>query len=132
MDMPVRSNLSYATTPPPHSTTKSCGAVPPEAGSADAIATTIVTEQDEAHGDGPDYSCLGPQYETIDSSSREPQGKNEAATRARLLSERYEYSETHCVVAATDGRTTEESTGYESIKQNQCTAENEEYSHLKH
>jgi hypothetical protein len=129
--MPVRSNLSYATTPSPHSTTKSCGAVPPESGSVDAIATTIVTEQYEAHSDGPDYSCLGPQYETIDTRSREPQGKTEAATRARLLSERYEYSETHCVAAATDGGTAGESTGYESIKQNQCTG-NEEYSHLKH
>ena len=122
--MPVS---NYVTTLSPHPTTKTSGTASPEAVSAD---TTIVN-QDEAHCDGPDYSSLGPQYETID-SRRESQSKNQA--RARLLSERYEYSEAHCVVA-TDGYTlTEASAQYEvpsNLKQKECT-ENEEYSHLTH
>lgn len=131
MDMPVRNNLSYATTPPPQSTTKTCGAVPHEAGSTDGIiAASTIVNQDVADHDGPEYSYLGPQYETI-SSSRETQDKNQAA-HARLLSERYEYSEAHCVQVATDnGGAAGESVGYENLEQNQCT-ENEEYSHLKY
>ena len=121
MDMPVRNNLSYVTAESPHSTTKTSGIAPPETVSADA---TIINH-DEAHRDGPNYSCLGPQYETID-ARRESQGKNQA--HARLLSERYEYSEAHCVVATDEGT-------YEvpsDLKQKECHAENEDYSHLKH
>ena len=125
MDMPVRNNLSYATTPSPQSTTKTCRTAPTATGSADAAiaATTIVNQDyDEAHHDGPEYSYLGPQYETI-GSSRETQDKSQAA-RARLLSERYEYSEAHCVQVATHNG----GAAGENLEQNQCT----EYSHLKH
>ena len=126
MDMPVRNNLSYITTLSPNSTTKTSGTAPPKAVSVDA---TIIN-QDKAHCDGPNYSCLGPQYETIDSRK---ESQSESQAHARLLSERYEYSEAHCVVATDDG-TTEASAQYEvpsNLKQTEC-AENEDYSHLKH
>ena len=128
MDMPVHNNSSYVTTLSPNSTTKTSETAPPEAITVSADATVV--NQDEAHCDSPNYSCLGPQYETID-SRRESQSKNQA--RARLLSERYEYSEAHCRVATDDG-TTEASVQYEvpsNLKQMDCT-ENEDYSHLKH
>lgn len=127
MDMPVRNNLSYVTTPSPRSTTKTSGAAPPVAGSADTAIQ--VNPEDEAQCDGPNYSCLGPQYETIDSRRKSQSLKNQA--HARLLSERYEYSEAHCV-AATDGGEfkTEESANYEvPVKQG---TESEDYSHLKY
>ena len=119
MDVSVRSNLSYVTTLSPHSTTKTSGTAPPEAITVAADATIV--NQNEAHCDSPDYSHLGPQYETID-SMRESQSQNEA--HVRLLSEQYEHSEAHLHgLAATDGGTTEASVQYEvplNLKQKKC------------
>ena len=82
MDMPVRNNQSYVTALSQQSTTNTSGAAPkdqtPKAGSADA---TIIN-QGEAHHDGPEYSCLGPQYETIDSSRRESQSQKNQKARS--------------------------------------------------
>lgn len=136
MDMPVRNNRSYVTALSQQSTTNTSGAAPqdqaPKAGSADA---TIIN-QGEAHHDGPEYSCLGPQYETIDSSRRESQSQKNQKARSRLLSERYEYSETHCMAAADGGTATVENASYAEIpmnfKQEQYSTENANYSHLKH
>lgn len=120
MDMPLRSNLvSYVTTPS-HSTRTTPHAV------SGADATTV--NQDEAHYS--DYSCLGPNYEAIDTSTRsDSQRKNLA--QARLISERYEYSEAHLAI---DGGATEESANYEvpmNLRQKECVKD-EDYSHLKY
>ncbi len=117
MDMPVRSNLSYVTTPS-HSTRAT----------SQAISTgATIANRDEAQC--PDYSCIGPDYETID-SRRQSQRKNRA--QARLLSERYEYSEAH--LATDGGGATERSANYEvplNLRQNECM-EDEDYSHLQY
>ncbi len=117
MAMLVRSNLSYVTTPS-HSTRAISQAV--------STGATI-TNRDEAQC--PDYSCLGPDYETTD-SRRQSQRKNQA--QARLISEKYEYSEAH--LATDGGGAIEGSVNYEvplNLRQNECT-ENEDYSRLKY
>lgn len=121
MPAPVHSNLSYVITPS-HSTIRSSRALP-TAGAATAM------NHDQAQC--PDYSCLGPDYEIVDSSGQS-QGKHaaQATSQSRRLSQRYEYSEVH--LAADGGATA--STHYEvplNLRQNE-TKENEDYSHLKH
>ena len=107
----------------------------PRASKAGSANDTIIN-QGEAPHDGPEYSCLGPQYETIDSSRRESQSQKNQKARSRLLSERYEYSETHCMAAADGGTATVENASYAEIpmnfKQEQYSTENANYSHLKH
>ena len=113
------SNLSYNTTPS-ESITKISRICPSQ-----AVSVRDTNQGSEAC---PEYSSFGPDYETID-SRRQSQRKNQ--TQARLLSERYEYSEAH--LATGDG-VPEESANYEvplSLRQNVCT-EDEDYSHLKH
>ena len=117
-DMPVRSNLSYVTTPS-HSITR-----------INDSETCPSQARDTNQGSEacPEYSRFGPAYETID-SRRQSQRKNQA--HSRLLSERYEYSETHLAVG--DG-VPEVSANYEvplNLGQNVCTV-NEDYSHLKY
>ena len=117
MDMPVCDNLSYITTPS-HSIRTTSRAV-----SAGATNTC----RDEAQC--PEYSCLGPDYETIDVRT-ESQRKNQAQARLALISERYEYSEAHL---ATDSGATDRA-NYEvhlNLKQDE-PIEDKNYSHLQH
>ena len=125
MDMPVRSNLNYVTTSS-HSTIKSSQALP---------TANAATPMNQDQAQCPDYSCLGPDYEIVDSRGQS-QGKYvvQAASQSRWISQRHEYSETHL---AADGGVTESkgSTHYEvplNSRQNSETKEDEDYSHLKH
>ena len=95
--MPVRGNITYATTPS-HLTT--IGPQPVQAASASQNDTDTDTATD--------YSRIGPSYETIDHNfnTRREQpvavavGRNWVSAR---LSERYEFSEAHLVAAASGG-----------------------------
>jgi hypothetical protein len=130
MDMPVRSNQCYTKAPAAahtgasNSTTQARGGYP-------SNSQPVVVSQFE-DGTGPDYSSFGPDYETIDSRSKQPQRKGQVP--GGRLSERYEYSEAHL---ATLNETAPEGLGsanYEaplSLRQN-VGMENEDYSHLKH
>ena len=125
-DMPIRSNLSYATTPS-DSTTKISGTCPSQAVSVrDTVANQLEGQA------CPEYSSFGPDYETIDSRTpRQLQRKDQA--HARLLPERYEFSEAH--LATGDG-VPEVCANYEvplNLRQNPYPGtEGEDYSHLKH
>ena len=117
MNMPVHSNQNYVKPPGTSiSTTKARG-----------VQAAAINQLND--GAGPDYSRLGPDHETINSSKR-PQRKNQIPA-AVCLSEQYEYSEAHLATL------NEESLGSANheiplnLRQN-VSAENEDYSHLQH
>ena len=125
MDMSVRSNLSYVKIPDSHtsnSTTKAKGDCP----------SRVVTVNQLEGGAGPDYSSIGPDYETIDSGSGQSQRKNQVP--AVRLSEKYEYSEVHQATLNENAPEGLGSASYEvllNLRQNMSTASGD-YSHLKH
>ena len=129
VDVPVRRNMSYATTPS-HSTTSG-----PQGVQA-ASARQNDTETDAAAAD---YSRIGPSYETInhnaDTRREQPlaavtvvAGRNQVSAR---LSERYEFSEAHLTSVAGAASA---SGGGGQVSQNlrQLQEHSDDYSHLHH
>ena len=122
--MPAQKNLSYAK--PTTTTTTTTKSIASGALSQPSVSATRT--QDEAQC--PDYSCVGPDYETID-TMKQSQRKNQA--HSRLLSERYEYSEAH--LATLTDSVPEGRADYEvpvSLKLSVNTEDLGDYSHLKH
>ena len=94
-------------------------------------AQAVTVNQLEGGAD-PDYSSLGPDYETIDSRSGQSQRKNQVPVGR--LSERYEHSEAHLATLNENAPEGLGSINYEvplNLNQNVST-ESEDYSHLKH
>ena len=125
-DMPVRRNLSYATTPS-HSTRSGTQAT-------QAIRAADQCETDAAT----DYSRIGPLYETIDSRRQQPAveitGRDQISSQ---LLERYEFSETHLAAAGGSGGVQSEGDMDYEVPQNLSMRQieehdSEEYSHLQH
>jgi hypothetical protein len=121
MEMPVHRNQSYIMKVPAHadasnSTTKARGGYP-------------VTVSQLEDGTGPDYSSFGPDYESIDSRSKQPQRKRQVP--GGQLSERYEYSEAHLATLNKEGLGRADYEVPLNLRQN-VEIETEDYSHLKH
>ena len=124
-DVPVRRNLSYATTPS-HSTTSG----------SQATQTTREAGQSETGAEA-DYSRIGASYETIDSRRQQPAvaitGRNRVSAR---LSERYEFSEAHLAASggsdSAHGVQGDMGVDYEVPQNLRQIEEHEEYSHLQH
>ena len=127
VDVPVRRNMSYATTP-------SCSTTSGPQGVQATSARQNDTETDAAAAD---YSRIGPSYETInhnaDTRREQPLaavtvivvGRNQVSAR---LSERYEFSEAHLVAVAAGAST---SGGGGQVAQNlrQLQEHSDDYSH---
>ena len=119
--MPVNRNLSHVTTPS-HSTTSGSQAISLRA----ADQTDAVAE----------YSRIGPTYETIDSRRQRPVAQK--ILDSSMLSERYEFSDTHLSATAAasgnDTRDVQDEVGidYEVSQNLRQKKECEEYSHLQH
>ena len=76
MDIPIHCNLSYVKVPGTSNSTRARG----------VFSSQAVTVEG---GVGPDYSSIGPNYETIDSRSGQSQRKNQVPTGRLSDSERY-------------------------------------------
>ena len=118
-DVPVRRNMSYATTPL-HSSRPQ------------AVQAVRAAGQNETDAAG-DYSRIGPSYETIDSRRQQPAVTTAGRSRVSArVSERYEFSEVHLAATAADGGGQSEMYLDYEVPQNLSTAQIEEYSHLQY
>ena len=126
--MPVRGNISYATT-----SSRSTTNGPQGIQAVSASASQNDTDTDAAA----DYSRIGPSYETIDhdvDTRREQSLAAVVAGRNRIsarLSERYEFSEAHLTAVAGAASA---SGGGGQVMQNlrQLQEHSDDYSHLHH
>ena len=124
-DVPVRRNLSYATTP-----LRSTGS------GSQATQATRAAGQSETDA-AADYSRIGPSYQTVDSRGQQPAetitGRDRVSVR---LSERYEFSEAHLAAAggsdSAHGVQGDMGVSYEVPQNLRQIEEHEEYSHLQH